>query len=282
MIHQIAHTFLFIILYSSTIYSQGWFPLEIGNRWDYFAHHDAGANGEWYDSISIEIIDKQILPNNIEYYLFSGPFTWLYYPYPKYIREENNKIYFFDEEDSVDCFAFRFDIPMWTFYYNCKGGELHIYDIDTSYTLGYPDIRQNQNFHYYFSQKFGIYYLFEYGIVNSDYTLKGCIISDTTYGQLLVSVENSNRIVTDFSLSQNYPNPFNPNTTIKYQIPEISFVTIKVYDVLGNEIVTLVKEEKPAGSYEILFDGTGLTSGIFFYQLRAGQYVETKKMVLLK
>jgi len=85
-----------------------------------------------------------------------------------------------------------------------------------------------------------------------------------------------------FNLQQNYPNPFNPNTLIKYQIPELSFVTLKVYDVLGNEITTLVNEEKSAGSYEVEFDGNQLTSGIYFYQLRADSFVETKKMALMK
>jgi hypothetical protein len=85
-----------------------------------------------------------------------------------------------------------------------------------------------------------------------------------------------------FQLLQNYPNPFNPTTTIKYQIPELSFVTLKVYDVLGNEIKTLVNEEKPAGSYEIGFDGTGLPSGVYFYRLQAENFVETKKMVSMK
>ena len=96
-----------------------------------------------------------------------------------------------------------------------------------------------------------------------------------------VSINNNPQI--GFSdLRQNYPNPFNPATTIKYQIPEVSFVTIKVYDVLGNEVTTLVNEEKPAGSYEVEFDGAGLPSGIYFYQLKADSYIETKKMVLLK
>ena len=81
---------------------------------------------------------------------------------------------------------------------------------------------------------------------------------------------------------QNFPNPFNPITTIKYQIPKLSFVTLKVYDVLGKEIAILVNEEKSAGEYEIEFDGNNLTSGIYFYRLQAGNFVETKKMVILK
>ena len=273
---------IIFLSFTSQIFPQNWFPLDVGNRWDYFVHHDAGSMGEWYDSISIEIIDKQILSNNLEYYLFSGPFTWWYYPYPKYIREENDKIYFFDEEDSIDCFAFRFDLPLWSFYENCKGGQVNIYGIDTSFTLGYPDIHQNQSTWYDFSERFGIYHYFEPGLVNSDYTMKGCIISDTTYGQLLVSVQNSNQNLHSFHLSQNYPNPFNPITTISYQIPELSSVSLKVYDVLGDEVTTLINEEKPAGNYEVEFDGNNLTSGVYFYTLRAGTFAETEKMVLMK
>jgi len=96
------------------------------------------------------------------------------------------------------------------------------------------------------------------------------------------SAKQDDALITYYNLSQNFPNPFNPTTTIKYQIPEISFVTLKVYDVLGNEIATIVNEEKPAGSYDVEFDGIGLPSGIYFYHLRAGSFVETKKMVLLK
>jgi hypothetical protein len=85
-----------------------------------------------------------------------------------------------------------------------------------------------------------------------------------------------------FYLEQNYPNPFNPTTTISYQITGLSFVTIKIYGVLGNEMGTLINEEKPAGSYEVGFDAKGLPSGIYFYKLQAGNFVETKKMILLR
>jgi hypothetical protein len=86
----------------------------------------------------------------------------------------------------------------------------------------------------------------------------------------------------EFKLNQNYPNPSNPKTTINYSIPNFSFVTIKVYDITGREVVTLVNEEKSAGSYEIEFNGTGLPSGIYFYQFITNSFSEIKKMVLLK
>lgn len=96
------------------------------------------------------------------------------------------------------------------------------------------------------------------------------------------TVENDINNIEDFALFKCYPNPFNPSTIIKYELPKANFVIIKVYDVLGNEAATLVKEEKPAGSYEVNFNASKLTSGIYFYTMQAGSFVETKKMVLLK
>jgi hypothetical protein len=92
----------------------------------------------------------------------------------------------------------------------------------------------------------------------------------------------SNEIPSQFILEQNYPNPFNPSTKIKYSIPQSSNVIINVYDILGNEIETLVNEEKPVGNYEITWYGVHLPSGIYFYKLQADGFVETKKMILIK
>ena len=83
-------------------------------------------------------------------------------------------------------------------------------------------------------------------------------------------------------LEQNFPNPFNPSTKIRYQVAENDFVSLKVYDLLGNEVATLVNEVKPAGNYEVKFDASSLPSGTYFYKLQAGLLVETKKMLLLK
>ena len=93
---------------------------------------------------------------------------------------------------------------------------------------------------------------------------------------------NTNLIPSDFSLYQNYPNPFNPSTTISWQVPVGSWQTFKIYDVLGNEVATLVDEYKPAGSYEVEWNASGLPSGIYFYQLKTENFIETKKMILMK
>lgn len=97
-------------------------------------------------------------------------------------------------------------------------------------------------------------------------------------------VEKTDELPTAFSLSQNYPNPFNPETIISWQLATSSFVILKVYDVLGNEVATLVNEEQSAGSYRIEFSSKNseISSGVYFYQLRAGDFVQTKKMILMK
>ena len=111
------------------------------------------------------------------------------------------------------------------------------------------------------------------------------------FSQKLVDVESeNNNIPDDYSLHQNYPNPFNPSTKMKYSIPQTSNVVIKVFDVLGSEIETLVNEEKPFGTYELKWYAENLPSGVYFYRLQAGSYstgsgqvfVETKKMLLIK
>jgi hypothetical protein len=94
--------------------------------------------------------------------------------------------------------------------------------------------------------------------------------------------EESNDIPTEFLLSQNYPNPLNPSTTIKYSIPKSSQVTLKIFNTLGEEIETLVSEEKPVGTYEVNWNAANLPSGVYFYRLQAGSFVQTRKMILIK
>ncbi len=99
---------------------------------------------------------------------------------------------------------------------------------------------------------------------------------------LVLSLDNKMDKEITFALSQNYPNPFNPTTKIKYQLPILTNVRLSVYDVLGREIKVLVNQEKPAGSYEVEFDGANLPSGVYFCRMEADKYSDTKKLLLLK
>jgi hypothetical protein len=113
----------------------------------------------------------------------------------------------------------------------------------------------------------------------------GTILHTTNGGVTFIEDEENNFAQPkEFLLQQNYPNPFNPSTSIQYTISSTQFVTLKVYDLLGREVATLVNEEKTAGSYNAQFtiNNVQLSSGIYFYKLQAGDFVETKKMILLK
>jgi|GEM_PF-2632746 len=113
-------------------------------------------------------------------------------------------------------------------------------------------------------------------------------ISGSVNGEIPVTVSSTTSIVndtsipTEFNLSQNYPNPFNPVTTITYQLPESGNVSLKVFDILGNEVQTLVNEEKEVGSYTVQFDASSFASGMYVYRLQVNDYLSTRKMILTK
>lgn len=116
--------------------------------------------------------------------------------------------------------------------------------------------------------------------------LKGAIIDSVRYGSQITSCFDA-VIPKDFLLHHNYPNPFNPSTTIRYDIPENGHMELSVHDILGREVATLVNEKREAGRYEVEFNGSKLTSGVYFYRLvvsssKAGSNVLTGKMILIK
>jgi len=98
----------------------------------------------------------------------------------------------------------------------------------------------------------------------------------------VTDLDETKSLPTDFVLNQNYPNPFNPTTTISFSIPSSAFTSLKVYDILGNEIATLLSEEKSAGEHNVLFDASALTSGVYLFRLNSGNFTEIKKMILLR
>jgi len=113
--------------------------------------------------------------------------------------------------------------------------------------------------------------------------VNGIILRTANDGHLITSNEDRISSLPDkYFLSQNYPNPFNPSTTISFHLPETGFVSLKIYDLLGNEVKTLINEERHVGEYSVKFDGSNLSSGVYFYRLASGNFSETKKLLLLK
>ncbi len=125
-------------------------------------------------------------------------------------------------------------------------------------------------------------------LIDGDYIYVGTSLGyvyKRKLSDVVTSVEDKEEnIPTGFSLQQNYPNHFNPTTTISFSIPKTEFVTLKVYDVLGNELATMVNEYRPAGTYNVQFStiNSQLSSGVYFYKFQAGKFTEVKKMILLK
>ncbi len=125
------------------------------------------------------------------------------------------------------------------------------------------------------------------GNLSSDYQQYSIIAhpgqTNVNFNFTLTDVKSqSSSIPNEYFLSQNYPNPFNPVTAIKYSIPNEGFVSLKIYNVLGSEVATLVNEFKNAGSYNVSFNAENLSSGVYYYKLKSGTFVETRKMILLK
>ncbi len=112
--------------------------------------------------------------------------------------------------------------------------------------------------------------------------LYGTILNTTNGGGITGNKNDDFSSSHSFALLQNYPNPFNPSTTIRYEIPEKRFVSLKIFDILGREVSSLVDQEKPAGIYEITFNGSTLPSGVYIYRLTAGKYSAVRKLLLLK
>ena len=111
--------------------------------------------------------------------------------------------------------------------------------------------------------------------------LVGCTIDTVGYGNTLGVAEND-YLPLSFELYQNFPNPFNPATVMRYQLPVTSYVELKVYNVLGQKVATLVNEVKQPGNHEVMWDANGMSSGVYFSRFTAGRFVETKKLILLR
>jgi hypothetical protein len=158
------------------------------------------------------------------------------------------------------------------------------------YSDSYPFYEQGFPAVYFEEDDFSPYYHTTNDII-SNYNMDYCreVIKSAGATLLKCMLQNSPTDVEDYinlptlaNLYQNYPNPFNPSTKINYSVPQTSNVVIKVFDILGNEIETLVNEEKAIGTYEINWYAENLPSGIYFYRLQAGSFIETKKMILMK
>lgn len=275
---------------------EGVLQFELNNMWIYF------DDTERFDSKHV-IIDTSYFKDSIEYKrLFSlyrsGKDTSLirlredgYYvcrrktPYP---QPNNEQIYF--KKNAVMGDKWKQPMPgappSFSILYEITSAFPWIVfgQYDTVKVLKIQDSTGLWEVTQIWSEKFG---MIEMQFYMSVFDLRGCIVNGVVYGDTAMSIEETpNDLIDnkDFQLLQNFPNPFNPTTFIKYKLRERSYVILKVYNVRGEEITTLVKDEQLPGEYKIGFDADQykLTSGVYFYKLTIGGKSEVKKMILLR
>ena len=279
-----------------------WFPLNLNDKWVYYNtfYGDLGDSSNWYSIIDVE--DTKIINDNVYAKLFVKkiPLDTLITHTDEYryfrIDSTSGLIYrawiendsVLNEELYMDLLAEVGDtIPVGNGIYLASEEPFTIFGLNSRVRTFYSTHTPYEDIE--LAQGFGLKFKLVWELVENRNVLKGCIINGVVYGDTLtVGVEDGETpIVNEFELEQNYPNPFNPSTKIKYFIPEMSEVTLKIYDVLGNEIATLVNEELSAGEYEVEFSvgrdsSPDIACGIYFYQLRVDNFVQTKKMTLIK
>lgn len=281
------------------------FPLKVGNEWNYYGYGVSYEKGPRYFSFSYKnkIVSDTITGSGQRYfkYIFKNEYSYHGATDSCWLRVDslNGKIYITYSMGSEEIIFFNL-LAHGLMNYEPEGSG-HLRFVDQSDTLLWNKRRETRKFHYaslliqerYLTQGLGqIYRYDEFDFGHATHELLGCVINNNVYGDTVLVDVNDNSPATPlkFQLLQNFPNPFNPATTIKYSIPfEINgnkssrqFVTLKIHDILGREITTLVNEEKSPGNYEITFNARGLPSGVYFYSLKTGNRSEVKKMLLLK
>ena len=269
-----------------------WYPLSIGNKWIYERYRDEfDGMKEFLGLATMEVIGDTVLNNKKSYFkLKNEPLYWDIDT--ALIRPDSleGKLYIFipveNKEFLYEDFTAEVGDTIWidSIDYKTIFSEeyFYIWGLNTrKRTIFYPSRFQG----YELVKDIG---LFQWGWSGffAIYTreLKGCIIDGVVYGDTtVVSVEyETQNVPTEFSLSQNYPNPFNPSTTIKFSVPQQTNVVLKVYDILGSDVANLVNETLYAGNYTINFNASQFASGMYIYKITAGNFVTTKKMILLK
>ena len=266
------------------------YPLHVGDKWFYeVKKFDTNTNPN-ISYLTQEITGDTVMPNGLKYYVFqNGNQT----QYERFDSSKGEVKYYLSNCSSIDAsiysLAYRKDwIKVWQscdgFTYKIHYQPLATIDEDTTFIRLEGDGLVSVEI--FFKKYVGMTKETDLEGGKVEYNLLGYKINGKQNG-ILTSVERDESFPQKFTLSQNYPNPFNPTTTIKYSIPSVGTarelsVQLKVYDILGREIATLVNKKQSPGRYAVDFNASSLSTGIYYYRLKASNFIQTKKMILLK
>ena len=261
---------------SSAEYPNGVFPLEVGNEW-YFFHLDRAYVRTILKVEKDTLMDDGYVYSKIDRYDRAGgvvlPDTFRYSWVEFYLRQEENKVYKYPGELILNFNWHVGDSSISSILYQ---------EISNRYYRAYS-FSFNEFEHITYLDSLGFFSLrnADYGVNDNRY-LVGCKINGRSYGDVLTTIESYSEIPENYNLTQNYPNPFNSQTTIRFTVKEKVSVSLVIYDILGNKVKELVNDVRSPGMYNVSFDATNLSSGVYFYRIICNNKTETKKMILLK
>lgn len=286
--------FLLITL-THVIYAQEYYPLKNGNKW--FYRISASTYPNPYDPSNddtsfVQVLSDTLIINGKKYHTLSRNDV----VGRRYLRVDSNYIYYnINGLDSTEIPYFNLRATIGdTLRLSNSGpyGYTLLTKIDTLLIFGVKSRVLTFSMEGFtkrvvkFSDKYGPVTRWSYGDPPAPWPdiseeIIGCKLNDTTYGYAL-SVSSPNVNLVSFNLNQNYPNPFNPSTTIQYSLPVSSLTTLQIIDMLGRTVRTVVNEFQNSGEHAVSVNVADLPSGVYYYQLRSGSFVQTKKMMLLK
>jgi len=280
----------FFLLFTSVNICQnlsGYYPLEIGNMWEYW---------DPYDSLFLSrktIIGDTVMPNGISYKIVKVVYTNPDFPHYGYQKQDGAVVYQYGEEwlgneRILYDFSKTAGDTIWLYPYS---------ESDTIFckiTFDYYEYFENKLLRHtdFFTKSTGSSYydidrvvdsiglIFEQYEPGIQYFLRGAVINGKQYG-IITDVKNEIVNPATFILKQNYPNPFNSETRIKFSVPKQGYVSLKVYDILGRLVKILMDNEIEAGWHQVFFNAENLSGGVYFYTLQTNGSNETKKMIFL-
>ena len=270
-----------------------YFPMSIGNKWQY-AHYIAEVGPSFLQGYSIlNVIGDSTMSNGRKYYITQeGPSLYSYFPFmstnPAYLRIDSATANIYAADPSVAAGELLWDSLLASPRDGSVSGR-YLLGVRNDTILGVSTVTRVLNFgpggsdldlSYNLGPVYSAYYpQDEFARIDK---LVYARIGGHEYGTLVSVTTTAQTTPRQFELSQNYPNPFNPSTIIRYALQTTSHVKLSVFNTLGQSVATMVNESQDAGYHDVKFDGTGLASGVYIYRLVAGDYVSTKKLVILK
>jgi hypothetical protein len=272
-----------------------YFPIHIGDTWHYRFIDDYFDGYIIKSTKTIKIIGDTLLANNKRYYIFKNQNKHLQSTTYQFIRIDTLNLKVIEYSPSIFCIDTEkvlYDLSIKPLGWKNCNDPYEVYKITETSSpqqVGSLGLQSNQIsyisgywiFNRTLAKGFGLSYCLRGELMLGRDTLTYAKINGIEYGNP-VSVEKEKDLPANFILYQNYPNPFNPITRIDYEISVSDNVSIKVYDSLGNEIVTLLNKYQNIGKHNVVFDGRNLSSGIYLYKILVGSYSSSRKMLLLK